>query len=87
MNCFMVFYGVYTSIGVNKYFLHSQMTSCSMQYDIIYHPFPISSEYLKVCVGGGGIDSPAIVLENGNSRIGRVLGSLVQYRVLNCRGA
>ena len=25
----------------------SQMTSCAMHYDIIYHPFPINSQYLK----------------------------------------
>ena len=54
MNCFM---GVYTSIGFNKYFWHSQMTSRPMQYDVIYHPFPISFQYLKVW----GVDSPAIV--------------------------
>ena len=33
------------------------MTSRPMQYDVIYHPFPISFQYLKVW----GVDSPAIV--------------------------
>ena len=33
----------------------TQMTSCAMHYDIVYLPFPISSQYLKTW----GIDSPA----------------------------
>ena len=30
------------------------MTSCAVHYDIIYHPFPINSQYLKM----SGVDSP-----------------------------
>ena len=56
-----LFYEVYTSIGVNKYFLPSQLASWSMQYDIIYHPFPITVLNIWCCGGGGGGDSPAIV--------------------------
>ena len=32
----------------------SQMTSCAVYYDIISHPFPINSQYLKMW----GVDSP-----------------------------
>ena len=37
-------------IGINKYFLHSQMTSCAMRYDMIYRggwqpcPYPLGSK-------------------------------------------
>ena len=37
----------------------SQMTSCAVHYDIIYHPFPINSQYLKTC----GVNSPHFVFE------------------------
>ena len=40
-------------IGVNKYFF-AWMTSCAERYDVIYHPFPINSQYLKMW----GVDSP-----------------------------
>ena len=40
-------------IGVNKYFF-ARMTSCAERYDVIYHPFPINSQYLKMW----GVDSP-----------------------------
>ena len=33
----------------------AQMTSYTVQYDIIYHPFPINSQYLKTW----RVDSPA----------------------------
>ena len=33
----------------------AQMTSCAMRYIIIYHPFRINSQYLKML----GVDSPA----------------------------
>ena len=33
-----------------------QMTSCAMHDDVIYHPFPINSQYLK----WWGVDSPVI---------------------------
>ena len=32
----------------------AQMTSHAMLYDVIYHPFPINSQYLKMW----GVDSP-----------------------------
>ena len=41
-------------------FFFSQMTSCFVHYDIIYHPFPINSQYLKTW----GVDSPDNVLTN-----------------------
>ena len=31
----------------------AQMTSCDVTYDVIYHPFPINSQYLKTW----GVDS------------------------------
>ena len=34
----------------------AQMTSCTMRYDVICHPFPINSQYLKKW----GADSPAM---------------------------
>ena len=37
-------------------FFFSLMTSCAVHYDVIYHPFPINSQYLKTC----GVDSPEI---------------------------
>ena len=42
-------------------FLHvffSQMMSCAVHYDIIYHPFPINFQYLRTC----GVDSPEFLL-------------------------
>ena len=33
------------------------MTSCALHYDIIYHPLPINSQYLKTC----GVDRPGVV--------------------------
>ena len=39
------------------------MTSCAVHYDVIYHPFPINSQYLETWEGGGwGVDSPVHVL-------------------------
>ena len=35
-------------------FFVSSMTSCAMHYDIIYYPFPINSQHLKMC----WVDSP-----------------------------
>ena len=35
----------------------TQMTSCDVHYDVIYRPFPISSQYLKTW----GVDSPACI--------------------------
>ena len=32
----------------------TKMTSCALNYDIIYHPLPINSQYLKTW----GVDSP-----------------------------
>ena len=26
---------------------YAQMTSCAVRYDLIYHPFPINSQYLN----------------------------------------
>ena len=37
------------------YHKFAQMMSCAMPYDIIYHPFPFNSQYLKTW----GVDSPA----------------------------
>lgn len=34
--------------------LYAQMTSCTVRYDVIYHPFPINSQYLSTW----GVDSP-----------------------------
>ena len=36
-------------------FFSSQMTSGAVHYDVIYHPFPINSQYLKTW----GVDSSA----------------------------
>ena len=43
--------------GVNQY-VFAQMTSCTMRYDVIYHPIPISSQYLKTW----RVDSPNLTL-------------------------
>ena len=32
----------------------AQMTSCFVYYDVIYYPFPVNSQYLKMW----GVDSP-----------------------------
>ena len=32
----------------------AQMTSCFVHYDVIYYPFPVNSQYLKML----GVDSP-----------------------------
>ena len=34
----------------------AQMTPCAVRHDVIYHPFPINSQYLKT----SGVDSTAI---------------------------
>ena len=44
--------------GVNQY-VFAQMTSCTMRYDVIYHPIPISSQYLKMW----RVDSPNLTLD------------------------
>ena len=36
----------------------AQMTSCALRYDVIYHPFPINSQYLNT----SGVDSPESAL-------------------------
>ena len=33
----------------------AQMTSCFVHYDVIWYPFPVNSQYLKI----RGVDSPA----------------------------
>ena len=47
-------YRTFMATGVKKYFLHKMM-SCAVPYDIIYHPFPFNSKYLKMW----RVDSPA----------------------------
>ena len=47
----------FVTIGVNKYFF-AQMTWRAIYYDVIYHPFPINSQYLKTW----GIVSPVNIL-------------------------
>ena len=37
-------------------FFSPKMTSCALHYDVIYHPLPINSQYLKM----RGVDSPGI---------------------------
>ena len=49
MNCFMGYY-----VDRSQQLLFAQMTSCAMRYDVIYHPFPINSQYLKLW----GVDIP-----------------------------
>ena len=39
-----------------SFFFFSQRTSCTVHYDVIYHPFPINSQYLEMW----GVDSPAL---------------------------
>ena len=41
-----------------------------MNYDIIYHPFPINSQYVKTWE----VDSPAIIIVNLTVSAGRGLG-------------
>ena len=43
--------------GVNQY-VFAQITTCTMRYDVIYHPIPISSQYLKTW----RVDSPNLTL-------------------------
>ena len=38
----------------------SQMTSCTLRYDVIYHPSPINSQYLNT--SSSGVDSPVSAL-------------------------
>ena len=45
--------------GVNEYFFFAQMASFVERYDVIYHPFPINSQYLRTW----GVDSPEIGIE------------------------
>ena len=42
----------------SQWVFFTQMTSCAMRNDIIYHPFPISSQYLKTW----GVDSTGFEL-------------------------
>ena len=43
------------------FFFLQKMTSCALYYDVIYHPLPINSQYLKKWGGGGVTASPAPV--------------------------
>ena len=43
--------------SLSRVYLFTQITSCAMPYDVIYHPFPINSQYLKTW----GVDSPALI--------------------------
>ena len=36
---------------------YAQMTSCAVRYDLIYHPFPINSQYLNT----SEVDGPVTV--------------------------
>ena len=38
----------------------AQMTSCTLRYDVIYHPSPINSQYLNT--SSSGVDSPVSAL-------------------------
>ena len=46
---------IFLMIGVNEY-IFAQKTSCAVHYDVIYHPFPFNSQYLKTW----GVDSSAV---------------------------
>ena len=48
----------YIFIDWNQQTFFAQMTSFVMRHDIIYHFFPISSQYLMLWGGGGGSGSP-----------------------------
>ena len=52
MNCFLGYY-----VDRSQQLFFAQMTSCAMRYDVIYHPFPINSQYLKM----SGVDSPETI--------------------------
>ena len=52
-NCLCAIYYVARNHG--RVFL-AQMTSLVVRYDVIYHCFPINSQYLMTW--GGGVDSP-----------------------------
>ena len=49
MNCLCAIY-IYISIGINEHFF-AQMTSFVVQYYVIYHFFPINSQYLMLWRG------------------------------------
>ena len=53
MNCLCAIY-----VEQNQRAFLAQMTSFVVQHDIIYHSFPINSQYL-IMAGGEGVDSPA----------------------------
>ena len=57
MNSLCAIY-IYISVGINEHFFFAQMTSFVVQYYVIYHFFPISSQYLMLWGGGGGSGSP-----------------------------
>ena len=44
-------------INQSQQAFYAQMASCAVHYDVIYHPLPINSQYLKTGEGGGGVDS------------------------------
>ena len=50
-----VLWGIYINQSQRVFF--AQMTLRVMRYDVMYHPFPIKSQYLKTW----GVDSPAIL--------------------------
>ena len=37
-------------------YFFAQMTLCFVHYDIIFYPFPVNSQYLKI----SGVNSPAL---------------------------
>ena len=53
MALYELLYGVLRRLESSSFF--AQMTSCAIRYDVIYHPFPINSQYLKMW----GIDGSA----------------------------
>ena len=50
MNCLCAI-----DVDWNQHAFLAQMTSFVVQYDIIYHFFPINSQYLMMWGGGGGL--------------------------------
>ena len=50
MNCLCAIY-----VEQNQRAFLAQMTSFVVQHDIIYHSFPINSQYLIMAGGGGGL--------------------------------
>ena len=48
---------IFMTVGVNEFFLHKYIM-CGAVYDVIYQPFLISSQYLKMWE----VDSPVHVV-------------------------